>query len=114
AHGLRLAASSPMVFRSSMDLIDRTHRTRLAVAVTYAAVAVVAGTVIVAGVARGQPPDTAASRTPVIEPAPAFNAERLGALPRDEWITNGGTLSNQRYSPLTRIHRGNVGNLRAE
>jgi alcohol dehydrogenase (cytochrome c) len=49
-----------------------------------------------------------------INDAPAFNAERLGSLPRDEWITNGGTLSNQRYSPLTRINRDNVANLRAE
>jgi glucose dehydrogenase len=47
-----------------------------------------------------------------ISPAPAFNAERLSSLPRDEWITDGGTLANQRYSPLDLINRNNVGNLR--
>jgi glucose dehydrogenase len=41
-----------------------------------------------------------ATRAQTIVPAPAFNAERLSALPRDEWITNGGTIANQRYSPL--------------
>ncbi len=44
--------------------------------------------------------------------APAFNAERLSTLPRDEWITNGGTISNQRYSPLDLINRGNVAGLK--
>ena len=49
-----------------------------------------------------------------ISPAPAFNAERLSTLPRDEWITNGGTLANQRYSPLTLLHRGNVAGLKGK
>ena len=44
--------------------------------------------------------------------APAFNAERLSTLPRDEWITNGGTIANQRYSPLDLINRGNVAGLK--
>ena len=47
-----------------------------------------------------------------ITPAPAFNAERLSTLPRDEWITNGGTIANQRYSPLDLINRGNVAGLK--
>jgi alcohol dehydrogenase (cytochrome c) len=47
-----------------------------------------------------------------IVPAPAFNAERLSTLPRDEWITNGGTIANQRYSPLDLINRGNVAGLK--
>ena len=47
-----------------------------------------------------------------IRPAPAFNTERLDTLPRDEWITNGGTLANQRYSPLDRINRDNVAGLK--
>jgi alcohol dehydrogenase (cytochrome c) len=49
-----------------------------------------------------------------IAPAPAFVAERLDARPTDEWITNGGNLANQRYSPLTLINRSNVGGLKAE
>lgn len=46
--------------------------------------------------------------------APAFTAEELEAYPRDNWITNGGNLANQRYSPLDRIDRDNVANLKAE
>ena len=45
--------------------------------------------------------------------APAFSAKQLTALPREGWITNGGNVFNQRYSPLTRINRENVGDLRA-
>jgi quinohemoprotein ethanol dehydrogenase len=48
-----------------------------------------------------------------ITPAPAFSAEQLTAPPRQAWITNGGNVYNQRYSPLRRIHRNNVGQLRA-
>jgi quinohemoprotein ethanol dehydrogenase len=46
--------------------------------------------------------------------APAFRARELTQLPRAGWNTNGGTLDNQRYSPLTQINRDNVANLRAE
>jgi alcohol dehydrogenase (cytochrome c) len=49
-----------------------------------------------------------------IAPAPAFNSERLSTLPTDEWITNGGTLANQRYSPLSLINRDNVAGLRGK
>ena len=38
-----------------------------------------------------------------ITKAPAFSAEQLLAPPTDGWITNGGTLFNQRFSPLTQI-----------
>ena len=48
-----------------------------------------------------------------IMPAPAFNAGELMAMPRQNWITNGGNLFNQRYSPLTRINRDNVADLKA-
>ena len=46
--------------------------------------------------------------------APAFLASDLTALPRAGWLTNGGNLANQRYSPLTSINRDNVANLRGE
>jgi alcohol dehydrogenase (cytochrome c) len=46
--------------------------------------------------------------------APAFTKEQLAAQPKDAWITNGGNLYNQRYSPLTEINRDTVKNLRAE
>ena len=48
-----------------------------------------------------------------IAPAPAFTAKQLMALPSTNWITNGGNLFNQRYSPLTLINRSNVAGLKA-
>ena len=44
---------------------------------------------------------------------PKFSAKELAAPPTDGWITNGGSLSNQRYSPLDQINRDNVGKLQA-
>src|SRR5271169_2223996 len=45
--------------------------------------------------------------------APAFSAEQLSARPREAWITNGGDLANERYSPLTDINTGNIAGLKA-
>jgi alcohol dehydrogenase (cytochrome c) len=47
-----------------------------------------------------------------IEPAPAFSAEELAADPREGWPTNGGSLSNARYSPLDEIDSDNVEELK--
>jgi glucose dehydrogenase len=38
----------------------------------------------------------------------SFSARALTAPPTDGWRTNGGNLFNQRYSPLSRIDRANV------
>lgn len=46
--------------------------------------------------------------------APAYTAQQLTDLPSTGWITNGGNLYNQRYSPLTEINAGNVASLKAE
>ncbi|HUN73264.1 MAG TPA: PQQ-binding-like beta-propeller repeat protein [Steroidobacteraceae bacterium] len=46
-------------------------------------------------------------------PIPAFDARQLAANPREGWWTNGGSLSNERYSPLDLINRGNVSELKA-
>ncbi|HEX7236159.1 MAG TPA: hypothetical protein VF405_04295, partial [Gammaproteobacteria bacterium] len=35
-----------------------------------------------------------------IATAPAFNARALTSYPTKDWITNGGNVFNQRYSPL--------------
>ena len=35
---------------------------------------------------------------------PAFSADELTTLPQQDWITNGGTVFNQRYSPLDEIN----------
>jgi quinohemoprotein ethanol dehydrogenase len=42
----------------------------------------------------------------------AFSPKALTAAPTDGWRTNGGSLYNQRYSPLRRIDRGNVAQLK--
>lgn len=54
-----------------------------------------------------------AADPPAITPAPAFTSQQLLAPPGDAWVTNGDTLYNQRYSPLTLINPDNVKNLRA-
>jgi alcohol dehydrogenase (cytochrome c) len=47
-----------------------------------------------------------------IRKAPAFKAAELTAQPRDGWLTNGGSLYNQRYSPLDQINKSNVASLK--
>ena len=54
-----------------------------------------------------------AQSAPTIEKSPAFTAQELLALPESSWITNGGNLYNQRYSPLTLLNRDNVAGLKA-
>jgi alcohol dehydrogenase (cytochrome c) len=61
------------------------------------------------GVALG-----AAASAQSIAPSPAFTPEQLLEPPREAWITNGGTLFNQRYSPLDQINRDNIGELKGE
>jgi quinohemoprotein ethanol dehydrogenase len=46
--------------------------------------------------------------------APAYSAADLRAPPVENWLTNGGTIYNQRYSPLTQITKDNVANMKAE
>lgn len=58
-------------------------------------------------------PETAAeSANSTINAAPAFSRGELVALPRENWLTNGGSTYNQRYSPLTQITDRNVSQLR--
>jgi alcohol dehydrogenase (cytochrome c) len=54
-----------------------------------------------------------ASEAPEIKSAPAFDHRELLALPTAGWLTNGGNLYNQRFSPLRDINRTNVNQLRA-
>ncbi|MCP5144382.1 MAG: PQQ-binding-like beta-propeller repeat protein [Gammaproteobacteria bacterium] len=49
-----------------------------------------------------------------ISPTPAFTIGRLVALPADNWVTNGGNVFNQRYSPLKQLNRDNVAQLKAK
>jgi alcohol dehydrogenase (cytochrome c) len=47
-----------------------------------------------------------------IAAAPAFTAAELAADPKANWLTNGGSLRNQRYSPLAQIDTGNIGQVK--
>lgn len=47
-----------------------------------------------------------------IAAAPAFEARQLAEAPDEGWITNGGSLSNHRYSPLDQITTENVADLK--
>ena len=47
-----------------------------------------------------------------ITPAPAFTNAELNESPTENWATNGGSLRNDRYSPLTEINDSNVDQLR--
>jgi glucose dehydrogenase len=48
-----------------------------------------------------------------IKASPAFTPAQLTALPTTAWITNGGTVFNQRYSPLKQLDRTTVKDLKA-
>ena len=75
-------------------------------------VGLIAGTVALAAAAPSAAGavahDHVGTVTAKIDPAPTFSPARLTALPRDGWITNGGNLFNQRYSPLELLNRDNV------
>jgi quinohemoprotein ethanol dehydrogenase len=46
------------------------------------------------------------------EAIPAFTADELRTPPKQDWLTNGGTVFNQRYSPLDEITSSNVSDLK--
>src|SRR5690242_18782363 len=47
-----------------------------------------------------------------ITPAPAFNAGELSLSAGNDWITNGGGVTNDRYSSLRDVNTSNVGGLK--
>ncbi|HWH20995.1 MAG TPA: PQQ-binding-like beta-propeller repeat protein, partial [Solirubrobacterales bacterium] len=57
---------------------------------------------------------TSASSVAPIAPAPAFTADELEAEVGKNWITNGGNLSNDRYSSLNEINAENVHELKGD
>ena len=58
-------------------------------------------------------PASAQTGTPIeVEKVPAFTAAELMAQPITGWLTHGGNLYNQRYSPLEQIDRENVAELK--
>ncbi|WP_260983554.1 PQQ-dependent dehydrogenase, methanol/ethanol family [Cytobacillus oceanisediminis] len=46
--------------------------------------------------------------------APAFDSKELAAAPKENWVTNGGNLSNQRFSTLEEINTSNIKNLKGK
>ena len=72
-------------------------------------VAPVAGAKTLAG---GGANNRSASAAAAITAAPAFTAQDLVAQPNGNWITTGGNIYNQRYSPLAQINASNVANLK--
>ena len=79
------------------------QRHRLAVVVLVALFIALA----VGSVGRG-----GADRTLSIARAPAFTAAELAAPAGSDWLTNGGGVTNDRYSSLTQINGSNVGQLK--
>jgi len=79
------------------------HRHRLALIGVIA----VAIALVVATVGRGN-----GNRASSIPLAPAFSAADLYASAGDDWITNGGGTTNDRYSSLSGINTSNVGKLK--
>jgi alcohol dehydrogenase (cytochrome c) len=55
---------------------------------------------------------TASPDTTPITAAPAFTAADLTPEPTTSWLTNGGNLTNSRYSPLSSIDTSNVSRLK--
>jgi quinohemoprotein ethanol dehydrogenase len=46
--------------------------------------------------------------------SPAFTPQQQAAYPTDGWISNGGSLNNQRYSPLDQINKDNIAGMKAQ
>ena len=57
--------------------------------------------------------DSGTAGKTAIKPAPAFTPAQLTALPTTAWITNGGSVFNQRFSPLKQLDRTSVKELKA-
>lgn len=60
------------------------------------------------------PDDIAVAASEAAVTANPLNAHPMMAPPVDAWPTNGGSYSNQRWSPLDQINRDNVSGLKAE
>src|ERR1700749_3196514 len=57
---------------------------------------------------------TSASAIEPIAKAPEFSSEELAAEAGGNWITNGGSLSNDRFSTLDEINTENVAELKGD
>jgi alcohol dehydrogenase (cytochrome c) len=68
-------------------------------------------TVTLANAGAGTTTTTPTTPTTITK-APNFTAADLSVLPTDDWPTVGGSLRNERYSPLTQIDTSNVSTLK--
>ncbi|HVV89479.1 MAG TPA: PQQ-binding-like beta-propeller repeat protein [Solirubrobacterales bacterium] len=82
----------------------------LAAAVVLAACGGSGGTTTTSSTAGGE---AAESSGPVVA-APAFTADELNEEAGDNWITNGGNLTNDRFSSLDEINTENVKELKGD
>jgi quinohemoprotein ethanol dehydrogenase len=73
---------------------------------TGIAVLAVVAALVIGAIGRGEGQGTS------IDKAPAFSADELAAPAGDNWITNGGGVTNERYSTLKDINKSNVGKLK--
>ena len=69
--------------------------------------------------AESTEPETAESKEPEAEEegiaaAPEFTSEELETAPADNWVTNGGDVSNDRFSSLDEINTENVAELKGD
>ena len=64
--------------------------------------------------AEPEPAGTETSEEGGIVAAPAFTAEELEAEAGDNWITNGGNMTNDRFSSLSEINTENVKELKGD
>ncbi len=108
---LVVAAGSPLLssFRIPPDPQRLLERSEVLVK-RFAAVASLGLFSIACGPALASAPEPATPGSPLRD-APV-DAHALVGLPTDAWLTNGGNLFNQRFSPLTEINRGNVADLK--
>src|SRR3954451_15906759 len=82
------------------------RRRRVTAIAVVAIVAAVVAAFVATGSGRGI--DNASD----IPKAPAFSADQLSAPAERDWITNGGSINNNRYSALDDVVKSNVGNLK--
>src|SRR6185312_11456538 len=103
-----LGAGSLSACRISLRGIQKMRGAHMRAGQIRFSIVTAALAVVLSAAAAAAPP----ADTP-IKLAPAFDAKQLTTLPTTQWITNGGTVFNQRYSPLKLLNRDNVAGLKA-
>ncbi|HTQ98774.1 MAG TPA: PQQ-binding-like beta-propeller repeat protein [Candidatus Acidoferrum sp.] len=91
---------------SSVQHSKTLHRTTTA--------ALLLAALLLGACSKPEPAGTQTNAPVAGNPIPAFTAQQLAAQPTDNWITSGGSLSNERYSPLADINKSNIAQVKAE